>query len=376
MSPFISFENFEKLKLIAMDIFFLFKNFNLNRCGISDYISSLSLELLKNKVNPIILTDKKINFKLLSNQSVRVGWNFFKIIKQFSSRKKSIFFLQYSPFNYSNTGFSFILIFLLLYLHFFKKEIKIVTNFHEIRNKFSVLPKYFLIYALHTIQFFIVYYLSKKIYYTNDSFVKNLRVLKNQKCSFVKIFSTIDFKNLKKKDQFVFFSSHFDFYKYKIFLTYIKNYQLSHNDYFETIFLGDANKKVKSKIALLIKDSNIKNYRIINFCTREALSKILSSNKAVFVTNKDDFKINSSFLVSAIVAKNSFFLLKKSHSCSLIRNKYFMVKNQSQFNKAMNLIIKSKQHLFVKKQQKLSNAYNPSFISKAYLVNFRALLKE
>ena len=124
MSPFISLEDFEKLKLTNMKVYFLFRNFDLNKCGISDYIENLSFELCKNKVNPIILSDKEIKSKLLKRSLiVNIPWKLLKIIGYFKKQEKGIFFLQYSPFNYSRTGFSFILIFLILLFKFtFVKE--------------------------------------------------------------------------------------------------------------------------------------------------------------------------------------------------------------------------------------------------------------
>ena len=132
----------------------------MNKCGISDYIENLSFELYKNKINPIILSDKKINSKLLKRSFlVSVPWKLLKILDYFRIQDKGIFFLQYSPFNYSRTGFSFILIFLLIYLKFFKKNIKIVINLHEIRNKLSISPKYFFYfyYILSSSILFITY---------------------------------------------------------------------------------------------------------------------------------------------------------------------------------------------------------------------------
>lgn len=374
MSPLISVDDFEKFKFIGMDIFFLFKDFNLRKCGISDYIETLSLRLLKNKTTPIIITDKNINSKFLAKRSSKVKWRFFKIIKCFHShQEKSVFFLQYSPFNYSKTGFSFLLIFLLFYLKFLKKRIKIVVNFHEIRNKFSISPKYFLIYVLQTVQFYITYHLAEQIYYTNDNFIKDLKILKNKKNNYIKIFSTTCHINVKKKNNFIFFSSHFDFKKYKIFLDYIKNFQLANHQNFIIYFLGKCNIKVRHQINLLIKESNIENYKILNFSSKKMLSKILSSSKAIFVTNKDDFKINSSFLVSSINAKNLFFILNKTSSCSIIRRKYFLVSNQIKFNKYFKLILKSKQNFFSRKNKKNVDFLNPDFTVKIFLKNFKNL---
>jgi hypothetical protein len=357
-----------------MDIFFLFKDFNLGKCGISDYIEILSLRLFKFKTTPIIITDKNINSKFLAKQSFKVKWRFFKIIKYFHShQEKSIFFLQYSPFNYSRTGFSFLLIFLLFYLKFFKKKIKIVVNFHETRNRFSISPKYFLIYILHTVQFYITYCLAEQIYYTNDNFIKDLKILSSKKSTYIKIFPNICHANVKKKNNFIFFSSHFDFQKYKIFLDYIKSFQLANHKNFIIYFLGKCDMKVRHQINLLIKESNITNYIILNFSSKKKLSKILSSSKAIFVTNKDDFKINSSFLVSAINAKNFFFILNKTNSCSIIRGKYFLVNNQNKFNKYFQLILKSKRNMFSWKKKRILDFLNPDFTAKIFLKNFKNL---
>jgi hypothetical protein len=358
-----------------MKVYFLFRNFDLNKCGISDYIENLSFELYKNKINPIILSDKKINSKLLKRSFlVSVPWKLLKILDYFRIQDKGIFFLQYSPFNYSRTGFSFILIFLLIYLKFFKKNIKIVINLHEIRNKLSISPKYFFLFLLHTIQFYFIYYLSIKIYYTNNEFVKDLFVLKNRKCSFLKIFSTIYPQNVKKKNQILFFSSHSDFEKYTLFFNYIKNYQLKINNFFRIIFLGNADIATKSKINLLIKNNNIKNFKFLSFCSRKILSKVLSTNKAVFVTNKDNFKINSSFFASAISTKNLFFLLKKS-SFSIIKGKYFLIKNQKLFNKSINLILKKKVSYFYSDRDKLLKTFSIDFVVKILVSDFNKLLK-
>jgi len=376
MSPFISLEDFEKLKLTNMKVYFLFRNFDLNKCGISDYIENLSFELYKNKVNPIILSDKEIKSKLLKRSLiVNIPWKLQRIIGYFKKQEKGIFFLQYSPFNYSRTGFSFILIFLILYLSIFKKNIKIVINLHEIRNKFSICPKYFFLFLLHTIQFYLIYYLSIKIYYTNNEFVKDLGVLKKNKCSFLKIFSTINFQHIKKNNQIIFFSSHYSFEKYKLFLNYIKNYQLIKKNFFKIIFLGNASNSVKSKLILLIKEVNIKNFKFISFCSKKILSKILSVNKVVFVTNEDNFKINSSFLASAIATKNLFFLLKKSSSCSIIKKKYFVIKDQKIFNKSLDLILRRKKLDFYSNNDKLLDAYSIDFVTKIFIANFNKLLK-
>jgi sporulation protein YlmC with PRC-barrel domain len=376
MSPFISLDDFEKLKLINMKVFFLFRNFDLNKCGISDYIENLSFELYKNKVTPIILSDKEIKSKLLKRSLiVNIPWKLLKIIGYFKKQEKGIFFLQYSPFNYSRTGFSFILIFLILYLSIFKKNIKIVVNLHETRNKFSISPKYFFLFLLHTIQFYLIYYLSIKIYYTNNEFIKDLGVLKKNKCFFLKIFSTIDFQHIKKINQIIFFSSHYSVEKYKLFLNYIKNYQLIKKNFFKIIFLGNVSNSVKSKIILLIKEVNIKNFKFISFCSKKTLSKILSVNKAVFVTNEDNFKINSSFLASAIATNNIFFLLKKSSSCSIIKTKYFVTKDQKIFNKSLDLILRRKSLDFYSNNDKLLDAYSIDFVTKIFIKNFNKLLK-
>jgi hypothetical protein len=359
-----------------MKVYFLLRNFDLNKCGISDYIENLSFELYKNNVSPIILSDKEIKSKLLKRiLIVNIPWKLFTIIHYFKKQDRGIFFLQYSPFNYSRTGFSFVLIFLIFYLSIFKKNIKIVTNLHEIRNKFSISPKYFFLFLLHTVQFYLIYNLSIKIYYTNNEFVKDLDLLKNNKCSFLKIFSTIYFQNIKKKNQIIFFSSHFSLEKYKLFLNYIKNYQLKKKNFFKIIFLGNANNSVKSKLILLIKEVNIKNFRFISFCSRKILSKILSANKVVFVTNEDNFKINSSFLASAIATKNLFFLLKKSNSFSIIKKKYFLIKNQIIFNKSLDLILRNKRFNFYSNRDKLLKAYSIDFVTKIFITNFNKLLK-
>jgi hypothetical protein len=131
--------------------------------------------------------------------------------------------------------------------------------------------------------------------------------------------------------------------------------------------------KVRHQINLLIKESNITNYIILNFSSKKKLSKILSSSKAIFVTNKDDFKINSSFLVSAINAKNFFFILNKTNSCSIIRGKYFLVNNQNKFNKYFQLILKSKRNMFSWKKKKILDFLNPDFTAKIFLKNFKNL---
>jgi hypothetical protein len=359
-----------------MKVFFLFKNFQLNKCGISDYIENLSFQLHKNKINPIILSDKKINSKILKRDLiVNIRWKLLSIVNYFKKQDKGIFFLQYSPFNYSRTGFSFILIILIIYLNFFKKNIKIVINFHEIRNKFSISPKYFLLFLLHTVQFYLIYNLSKKIYYTNNEFTKDLSILKNKKSSLLKIFSTIFFKNINKKNQIIFFSSHFSLEKYKIFLSYIKNYQLLKKKIFRIIFLGNASNSVKSKIISLIKKSNIRNFKIISFCSRKLLSKILSANKLVFITNKDDFKINSSFFVSAVATKNLFFTLNESNSYSSIKGKYFIIRNQKIFNKNIDLIMRKSKFNFYKNNEKLLKDCNIKFVVKIFIADFNNLLK-
>jgi hypothetical protein len=376
MSPFISLDDFEKLKLINMKVFFLFKNFNLNKCGISDYIENLSFQLQKNNINSIILSDKKIKSKILKRKFiVNIKWNLFSVINYFKKQDKGVFFLQYSPFNYSRTGFSFILIILMIYLNFFKKNIKIAINFHEIRNNFSISPKYFFIFLLHTLQFYLIYNLSQKIYYTNNDFIKDLSILKNKKCSFLKIFSTICIRNVKKKNQIIFFLSHFSLEKYKIFLSYIKNYQLSKKIFFKIIFLGSASNSVKSKIIFLIKKINIKNFKIISFCSKKILSKILSANKLVFITNKDDFKINSSFFASSIATKNLFFLLNNSNSCSFIKGKYFIIRNQKIFNKNIDLIMSKAKFDFYTNKEKLLEDCNISFVVKIFIADFNNLLK-
>jgi hypothetical protein len=359
-----------------MKVFFLFRNFDLNKCGISDYIEYLSFELHKNNINPIILSDKKINSKLIKRSfAINIQWKLFKLIDYFRKQDKGIFFLQYSPFNFSRTGFSFVLIFLIFYIFFFKKKIKIVINLHEIRNKFSISPKYFFLFFLHTIQFYIIYNLVKRIYYTNNEFVKDLPILKNDKCSFLKIFSTIYFKSIKKKNQIIFFSSHFNSEKYQLFFNYIKNFQLNKNNLFKIIFLGNASNSTKSKIILLIKNIGIKNFKFISFCSRKILTKTLSANKIVFVTNNDNFKINSSFLASAIATKNLFFLLKRSDSCNLIKKKYYIIKDQETFNKSINLILKRKKFNFYKNKEKLLKDSSINFVFKIFLSDFNNLLK-
>ena len=126
---------------------------------------------------------------------------------------------------------------------------------------------------------------------------------------------------------------------------------------------------------MLIKEVNIKNFKFISFCSKKTLSKILSVNKAVFVTNEDNFKINSSFLASAIATNNIFFLLKKSSSCSIIKMKYFVTKNQKIFNKSLDLILRRKSLDFYSNNDKLLDAYSIDFVTKIFIKNFNKLLK-
>lgn len=356
-----------------MNVYFLFRNFELNKCGVSDYIDKLSFELNKNKINPFILTDKKFNSKLLTkNFIVNIDWNLLKIIQYFKKNDKGIFFLQYSPFSYSRTGFSFILIFLLFYLNFFKKDIKIVINFHEIRNRFSIVLKYFILFILHTMQFYIIYYLSHNIYYTNDEFPHDLKILNSKKCCFQRIFPNIFYKKLiKKKNEIIFFCSHFNFNKYYIFLNYIKNYQLTQKIKFKIIFIGNVDINKKYEIISLVNSFNIKNFELKFFSSNKDFSKQLSSSKVVFVTNGHNFKINSGLLVAALVSKNFFFFLKKYKNYKYLEKIIYTINNQYSFNKIINFVFKNKKINLVKKKDIIK--FDIQFITKIFIKKFKFL---
>lgn len=358
-----------------MNVFFLFKNFNLNKCGISDYIEKLSHEFHKSNIKPIILSDIKIKSKLIKKiYTVYIPWNLFKIIKYFKKNNKGIFFLQYSPFSYSKSGFSFTLILLLFYLYLFKKNIKIVVNFHEIRNKFSINPKYFFLFLLHTVQFYLIYYLSKNIYYTNNEFIYDLPILKNQKCFFQEIFPNISQNKLvKKTNQIIFFCSHYNFLNYYIFLSYIKNYQFVTKNKFKIMFIGNVNSNIQSKIISLIGSLDIKNFELKFFSTKEDFSKQLSISKVVFVTNGYNFKINSGLLVAALVSKNVFFFLKKPKENKYLNKIFFTVDNQHSFNKIINYVLQNKKINLVKKIYTIK--FNIKLISKIFIKNFKFLVK-
>ena len=359
-----------------MNVYFLFRNFELNKCGVSDYIDNLSLELNKNKINPVILTEKKFNSKLFTkNFIVNIEWNLFKIIEYFKKNNKGIFFLQYSPFSYSRTGFSFILIFLLLYLNFFKKDIKIVINFHEIRNRFSLFPRYLILFILHTIQFYIIYYISQKIYYTNYEFAHDLKILKSKKCFFQRIFPNIPQNELiKKKNKIIFFCPHYNFNNYYTFLNYINNYQLTHKRKFKIIFIGNVNSNIQSEIISLVKKINIKNFQLKFFSSKEDFSKQLSSSKAVLVTNGNNFKINSGLLVAALVSKNFFFLLKNHNNNKFFQKNIYIINNQDSFNKIINFILKNKKINYIKKKDIIK--FNIHYITKIFIKNFKFLQKK
>jgi len=330
-----------------MNVYFLFKNYNLKKCGISDYIEYLTFELNKYKFNPIILSNKSLNCKNQSSRFLNViSWNFFSILKYFKTHQNGIFFLQYSPFNFSNSGFSLSLILLLFYLKIFKKKIKLFINFHEIRNKFSFIPKYFLIYCLHTLQFYVIYFLSKKNYYTNKDFTKDLPILKKKKNEFLKIFSTIEWNNIKKKNQIIFFSSHFNYQKFKKFFEFIKLYQHKYDKKFNIIFLGNANKDKFIKLKQLLKMYNLKNAKIILNLTKKKLSFILCKNKIVMVTNNENYKINSSFIVSSIKTRNCLFFLNKKKFKNEVKNNFHSVHNQKIFIKKINNILSKKDSFF------------------------------
>ena len=316
------------------------------------------------------MSNKKSNYKNQTSKYVRnINWNFFSMLKYFKTRKSGIFFIQYSPFNLSRTGFSFSVILLLIYLNFFKKNIKIFTNFHEIRNKFSIQPKYFLIFALQTLQFYFVFYLSKKIYFTNKVFLKDLPILKSKKSKYLKIFSTLEWVKVNKKNQVIFFSSHFNYYKYEKFFQYIKYFQLQNKKKFNIIFLGNTSNEKFKKLKQLLKKYNLKNVKIISNLTKKKLAYTLSKNKIIMITNEENFKLNSSFIVSAITTRNCLFFLNKKKFSPEVSQNFFSVYNQKMFNKKISLILSKPYDFFQYKSSFLKN-YEINYVIKNFIKDF------
>ena len=66
-------------------------------------------------------------------------------------------------------------------MRFFNKDTKIVLNFHETANKFNLNPKYLLMYFSHLLQMYLLFFLSHKVYYTNDLFLKRFKFLRLKK---------------------------------------------------------------------------------------------------------------------------------------------------------------------------------------------------
>ncbi len=88
-----------------MHIIFLIKNFQISRCGLSDYINIFSRYLKKKKIKSSILRSNRI-FNTRAN-SYFVDWKVMKIFKMINkSRENKIFFFQFSPFLQSKSGFS------------------------------------------------------------------------------------------------------------------------------------------------------------------------------------------------------------------------------------------------------------------------------
>ena len=84
-------------------------------------------------------------------------------------------------------------------MRFFNKDTKIVLNFHETANKFNLNPKYLLMYFSHLLQMYLLFFLSHKVYYTNDSFLKRFKFLRLKKSNKRGIFSNIEKISLQKK---------------------------------------------------------------------------------------------------------------------------------------------------------------------------------
>ena len=229
-----------------MNIIFLIKKLRISECGLSDYIVKLSENLQSRGQRVLVLHSNKVIKR--DQNFVFLKWSIFSVINKIKSvKKKKIFFLQFSPFLQSKSGFSIKLILILFFLRFLKIDVKIVTNFHETCNKFSWKPKYFLIYFLHLFQLYVLIFLSHKVYYTNNYFVKRFKIFKSKKCKFVEIVSNVKKNSFHKKSDklfLTFYSSHFNEQNYKIFFKHISFFTVKNkNKIFVNIFRSIINNK-------------------------------------------------------------------------------------------------------------------------------------
>ena len=319
-----------------MHIIFLIKNFQPAKCGLSDYVRVLIESLNKKRIKNTLLYSNSIKS---SHNSVFVDWKILNIIKSIIAiREKKIFFFQYSPFLQSKSGFSLKLIIIFFLLKIFRNDCKILLNLHETINKFSIFPKYFLMYILQRIQLTLLIFLSDKIYYTNKKFNKRFPFLQhNKKIQFKNIFSNI--KNITKskikKNNLTFYTSHYNLSYFNFFFNIIRNYNSNHSKKINLQFLGNGNNSTIKMINRLLKKYNLLHISHLYTNLKEKkFSSLLNSSKITVVTRKSFFEMNSGFHQASV--EHNHFLFQYDNSIN--KNIFFKITNQKTFNYSINKI--------------------------------------
>jgi hypothetical protein len=337
-----------------MNIIFLIKKLRISECGLSDYIVKLSENLQSRGQRVLVLHSNKVIKR--DQNFVFLKWSIFSVINKIKSvKKKKIFFLQFSPFLQSKSGFSIKLILILFFLRFLKIDVKIVTNFHETCNKFSWKPKYFLIYFLHLFQLYVLIFLSHKVYYTNNYFVKRFKIFKSKKCKFVEIVSNVKKNSFHKKSDklfLTFYSSHFNEQNYKIFFKHISFFNVKNKKKIFVNILGNTNSKNYIEIKrLIVRYKLIRFSNIFNNLTHNKFSKLLFDSKITIVTRSNMIEENSGLHKASLDHHHYFFRLgnlKNEKNILSIKNQNifnFLVKKIfSDYNKNNNFILKTKKN--------------------------------
>ena len=317
-----------------MHIIFLIKNFQLSKCGLSDYISISSEYFAKKKIKSSVFFSNTIKNK--KKNYFFINWSLFKIIKKIQSiSENKIFFFQFSPFLQSKSGFSFKLLLIFFFLKFFVKKIKIVTNLHETANQFSLNPKYFLMYILHKMQLYVIYLLSDKIYYTNPLFLERFLFLKNKKCIQRDIISNI--KNtflIKKKiyNKITFYLSHYNSKNFSFIFSLINKFISSTNKEIYLNFIGNSPKKNIYKTKQILQKYSLlsKSKFFINIDNKK-FSKVLNASQVTITSRNGKFERNSGLHKASLV--HGHFILQINPNLNyFFKDNFINIYKSSHFN--------------------------------------------
>ncbi len=345
-----------------MHIIFLIKNFQLSRCGLSDYINIFSRYLKKKKIKTSILRSNRIvNTKV---NSYFVDWKVMKVLKMINkSPENKIFFFQFSPFLQSRSGFSLKLLTIFFLLKFYGRNIKIITNFHETSNKFDISPKYLFMYLAHILQLHILIILSDRVYYTNTKFLNRFYFFKLAKCRKTFIFSNIQNKfNSKNRvsKNFTFYNSHFNKENLIKIFKLIKKYNHSNKKKIKLNFLGNSPSPNVKKTKKLLKNFSLMQYsKFYTNINERKFSKILNNSSFTIATRLGYFEENSGFHRASIVHNHYLLELNKNN----LSRKYSYLKNIGNINN-----FDTKIDNFIKQLKKRNNNKKIN-ITDEYIIN-------